>query len=73
MTVRQGDEVLVGDPAAGVLADAEMKVQNGDLAGAVARLHALHGPAAAVMAPWMSKAESLAAARAALAALAARG
>ena len=73
VTVRQGDDVLVGDPAAGVLADAEVKVQNGDLAGAAQRLHALNGPAAAVMAPWVSKAESLAAARAALAALAARG
>jgi hypothetical protein len=73
VTVRQGDEVLVGDPAAGVLADAEVKVQNGDLAGAVTRLHALHGPAATVMAPWIAEAESLMAARAALAALAARG
>jgi hypothetical protein len=73
VTVRQGDEVLVGDPAAGVLADAEVKVQNGDLAGAVQRLHALSGPAAAVMQPWMDKAESLIAARAALASLAARG
>jgi hypothetical protein len=73
VTVRQGDDVLVGDPAAGVLADAEVKVQNGDLAGAVQRLHALNGPAAAVMQPWVDKAESLIAARAALANLAARG
>ena len=73
VTVRQGDDVLVGDPAAGVLADAEAKVQNGDLAGAVQRLHALHGPAAAVMQPWVEKAASLVDARAALASLAAGG
>jgi septal ring factor EnvC (AmiA/AmiB activator) len=73
VTVRQGDDVLVGDPAAGVLADAELKVQNGDLAGAVQRLQALHGPAASVMQPWVDRAQSLVAARAALAGLAARG
>jgi hypothetical protein len=73
VTVRQGDDVLVGDPAAGVLADADVKVQNGDLAGAVQLLRALHGPALTVMQPWMDKADSLIAARAALASLAARG
>jgi hypothetical protein len=73
VTVRQGNDVLVGDPAAGVLADAEVKVQNGDLAGAVHTLQALQGPAAAAMAGWMDQAQSLLAARAALASLAARG
>jgi hypothetical protein len=73
VTVRQGDDVLVGDPAAGVLADAEVKVQNGDLPGAVQRLQALHGPAAAAMQGWVDQAQSLIAARAALASLAARG
>jgi hypothetical protein len=73
VTVRQGNDVLVGDPAAGVLADAEVKVQNGDLAGAVHTLQALQGPAAAAMAGWVDQAQSLLAARAALASLAARG
>lgn len=73
VTVRQGDDVLVGDPAAGVLSDAEMRVQNGDLAGAVQRLGALHGPAAVAMAGWVDQARALVAARAALANLAARG
>jgi len=73
VTVRQGDDVLVGDPAAGVLSDAEMRVQNGDLAGAVQRLSALNGPAAAAMAGWVDQASALVAARAALANLAARG
>jgi hypothetical protein len=56
-----------------VLADAEVKVQNGDLAGAVHTLQALQGPAAAAMAGWVDQAQSLLAARAALASLAARG
>ena len=73
VTVRQGDDVLVGDPAAGVLSDAEMRVQNGDIAGAVQRLGALHGPAAAAMAGWVDQARALIAARTALANLAARG
>ena len=73
VTVRQGDDVLVGDPAAGVLSDAEMRLQNGDLAGAVQRLGALHGPAAVAMAGWVDQASALIAARAALANLAARG
>jgi septal ring factor EnvC (AmiA/AmiB activator) len=73
VTVRQGNDVLVGDPAAGVLSDAEVKVQNGDLPGAVQRLQALHGPAAEAMQGWVDQAQSLIAARAALASLAARG
>ena len=73
VTVRQGDDVLVGDPAAGVLSDAELRVQNGDLAGAVQRLDALNGPAATAMAGWVDQARALVAARAALANLAARG
>jgi hypothetical protein len=73
VTVRDGNEVLVGDPAAGVLSDAAVRVQDGDLPGAVARLQALHGPAQAAMQGWIDQAQSLIAARAALASLAARG
>ncbi len=73
VTVRQGDDVLVGDPAAGVLSDAELHVQNGDLAGAVQRLGALSGPASMAMAGWVDQARALVAARVALANLAARG
>jgi hypothetical protein len=69
--VRQGADVLVGDPAAGILADARVKMQNGDLAGAVASLRQLTGPAAAVMQPWEDQASALVAARAALADMAA--
>ena len=72
VTVRQGDDVLVGDPAAGVLADAEAKVQNADLTGAVKVLAQLHGPAAQAVQPWVDQAQSLLAAREALAGMAAR-
>lgn len=71
VTVRQGDRVLVGDPIAGVMAHAREKLDNGDLAGSVAALKGLAGPAAAAMKPWTDKAESLVAARSAIASLAA--
>ncbi len=71
VTVRQGDDVLVGDPAAGILAEAETKVEADDLAGAVASLGKLQGPAAEAVKDWVDQARALLAARAALADLAA--
>jgi hypothetical protein len=71
VTVRRGDQVIVGDPAAGVLARAQDDVANGDLAGAVHALSALQGPASAAVRPWVEKTQALLDARAALAALAA--
>jgi hypothetical protein len=71
VTVRQGEDVLVGDPAAGILAAAQAKVNSDDLGGAVGDLQKLHGPAADAMAPWIAKVDSLLAARAALANMAA--
>ena len=71
VTVRQGDDVLVGDPAAGVLAEAEEKVRIGDLDGAVASLRRLQGPAADAVKDWADRAQALADARAALAAMSA--
>ncbi len=71
VTVRQGDRVLVGDPIAGVIAHAHEKLDNGDLAGSVEALKGLAGPAAAAMQPWTDKAQSLVAARSAIASLAA--
>jgi hypothetical protein len=71
VTVRQGDDVLVGDPAAGILADAEEKVRLGDLAGAVAALRRLQGPAADAVKDWADQAQALVDARVALASLAA--
>lgn len=71
VTVRQGDRVLVGDPIAGVIAHAHEKLDNGDLAGSVEALKGLAGPAAAAMQPWTERAQSLVAARSAIASLAA--
>ncbi len=73
VTVRQGDRVLVGNPAAGVLARARGALDAGDLAGAVAAVSGLSGPPAAAMAAWLADAQALLAARAGLADLAAHG
>jgi hypothetical protein len=70
VTVKQGDKVLVGIPAAEVIAKAEARLEAGDLAGAVAALDALDPAAAAALAGWRSQAEALLAARAALARMA---
>jgi len=71
ITVRQGDRVLLGNPAAGVLARARTAIDAGDLAGAVAAVAQLPAPAAAAMATWLADARALLAARAALAGMAA--
>lgn len=71
VTIRKGDQVIVGDPAAGVLARARRALDAGDLAGAVAALTTLTGGPAAAMAPWLDQAKALLAARAALAQMAA--
>ena len=71
VNVRQGDRVLIGDPVAGVLAQAREAINNGDLKGAVQALHGLAGPALAAMQPWLDQAQSLLDARAALATMAA--
>jgi hypothetical protein len=72
VTIRQGEHVLVGDPAAGVLAHAQTALDAGDLAGAVASVGSLSGPAAQALAGWLDQARGLIAARAALADLAAQ-
>jgi hypothetical protein len=73
VTVRQGDRVLVGDPAAGALERARDALDAGDLDAAVAELGTLEGPAAQAMAGWLAQARALLEARAALAAWAANG
>jgi len=70
VTVRQGDRVLLGDPIAGVLEHAKQALDAGDLAGAVAALDQLAGPAAAAMAEWKANAQALLDARGALLTLA---
>ncbi len=71
VTLRQGDHVIIGDPAAGVLARARAALDAGDLAGAVAALKALSGPPAAAVAAWEAQAQALLDARQALAEMAA--
>jgi hypothetical protein len=73
VTVRQGDRVLVGDPAAGVLARARAALDAGDLAGAVAAVATMTGAPAEAMANWLADARALLEARAALAEWAAHG
>jgi hypothetical protein len=70
VTVRHGDQVLVGDPASVVLAEARAKLVAGDLAGAVAALGKLDAAAAKAIAGWRAQAQSLLDARAALASIA---
>lgn len=71
VTVREGEHVIVGDPAAGILASARHALDAGDLAGAVADLSRLSGPPAQAMAPWLADARSLLEARTALGSMAA--
>ncbi len=66
VTIREGDRVIVGDPAAGVLAHAQQELDAGDLSGAVASVSTLTGPAAQAMASWLDQAKALLAARVAL-------
>ena len=66
LTVREGDRVIVGDAVSGVLEHARIQLGAGDLAGAVAALDGLAGPAAEAMAPWRAQAQSLLDARGAL-------
>lgn len=73
VTVRQGDRVLVGDPASGVIARAQDDIDAGDVAGAIDALSQLSGPAAQAVAPWLQSAKALVAARAALVGMAGQG
>ncbi len=68
LTISDGNRVLVGDPAAGIVASARERLAAGDLRGGVHVLGALQGSAAAAMAPWLDQARDLLAARDALAA-----
>jgi len=71
VTVRRGEEVLWGDAAAAEIERARRALEAGDLEGAVQRLGRLSAPAKEAMRGWISQAEALVAARAALRTLAA--
>ncbi len=72
VTVRQGEHVLVGAPALGVLIRARTALEAGDLSGTVETLSALRGGAAQAMSAWLGDAIALRDARAALADMAAQ-
>jgi hypothetical protein len=72
VTVRRGDTVVVGDPAAVILSRAQTALEAGDLAGAISAVESLKGQPQQAMAPWLSEAKALLGARAALAQLAAQ-
>ncbi|HEX5326561.1 MAG TPA: mitofilin family membrane protein, partial [Acetobacteraceae bacterium] len=72
ISIREGDRVIVGNPAAGVLDEAQTRLDAGDLAGAVAAVSKLTGPPAQALADWLAQANALLAARAALATMAAQ-
>lgn len=67
VTIRQGDHVVIGDAAAGVLARTRAALEAGDLSGAVDAASSLTGPPAEAMAPWLNDARALLDARRALA------
>ncbi len=69
-TVQQGDKVLIGAPVTRVLAQAQARLDVGDLAGAVAALDQLDPGAAKAIAGWRADAQALLDARAALTVLA---
>ena len=73
VTVRQGDQVLIGDGVIGTLAKAQTALDAGDLAGVVQALGALTAEPAQAAAGWLADAKALLDARAALATMAARG
>jgi hypothetical protein len=72
ITVSEGAHVLVGAPAAGVIAQAQAELDAGDLAGAVAQLRTLSLTTQRAMGPWLNQAQALLDARAALRTLAAQ-
>jgi hypothetical protein len=71
VTVRPVGDVEGGDPGP-VVARAEHRLQAGDLAGALAELDALDGPAAEAVAGWRARAEARLSVETAFSALRAR-
>lgn len=70
ITISDGSRVIFGPPAAAALNAAQAALGNGDLAGAVAALQNLPPGAQAAMGGWLTQAQQLLAARAALVAMA---
>jgi hypothetical protein len=72
VTIRRGEEVVVGNPSSVTLSRAQTALDAGDLAGAVSAVDSLKGPPKEAMASWLSDSKALLDARAALAQLAAQ-
>jgi len=70
VTIRRGNEVVVGNPASVILGRAQVALDAGDLAGAVTSVEMLKGDAGKAMATWLDDAKGLLDARAALAQMA---
>lgn len=70
VTVRRGDDVVVGDATAMALNQARSALQAGDLPGAIKAVESLKGDPAQAMASWLAEAKDLENARAALAQMA---
>jgi len=70
VTIRRGNEVVVGNSSATTLNHAQVALDAGDLAGAVAAVETLKGPPGQAMANWLADAKALLNARAALAEMA---
>jgi hypothetical protein len=66
ITIRRGDDVVVGDATAIALSHAQTALDVGDLAGAVDAVETLKGQPAQAMAPWVADAKALLDTRAAL-------
>jgi hypothetical protein len=66
ITIRRGDDVLVGNPATIILSHAQVALDAGDISAAVTAVEALKGQPAQAMASWLSDAKALLSAQSAL-------
>jgi hypothetical protein len=67
ITIRRGEDVVVGSPSATALGRAQAALEAGDLASAVDAVELLKGKPAETMADWLADAKALLGARSALA------
>jgi hypothetical protein len=72
ITIRRGDDIVVGNPTAVTLSHARTSLDQGDLTGAVDAVETLKGQPAQAMATWLADAKALLGARSALAEMADR-
>ncbi len=70
VTIHRGDELVLGNPTAMALSQADAALGNGDLAAAVTAVEGLKGQPAQVMANWLADARALLNARSALTSMA---